>query len=178
MKHRHAIETIMGGAVILVAAAFVIFAYQASDISTGEGYEVVAEFNDVTGISKGSDVKIGGVKVGVVNTLSLDERTYQARLALGIRQNVELPVDTTAAIVGDGLLGNKFVSLEPGADTAMLREGGKIEFTQSSVSLEELIGKFVFSGGGIADDAPAEPNDPFAENDADADGADDPFALP
>lgn len=156
---RNAIETIMGAVVIIIASAFVVFAYQNSDLSkSGEsGYKVTADFSNVAGVSRGSDVRIGGVKIGVVDDMTLRSDTYQAQLRLAINNNVRLPADTAASIVGDGLLGSKFVALQPGADDRMLGEGERIEYTQSSVSLEELIGKFVFSAGGIDDkDAPQE----------------------
>jgi phospholipid/cholesterol/gamma-HCH transport system substrate-binding protein len=151
---RNAIETIMGAVVIVIASAFVVFAYQNSDLgnSSESGYKVTADFSNVAGVSRGSDVRIGGVKIGVVDDMTLRSDTYQAQLRLAINKEVQLPADTAASIVGDGLLGNKFVALQPGADDRMLAEGGRIEYTQSSVSLEEMIGKFVFSAGGIDND--------------------------
>lgn len=170
---RNAIETIMGAVVLFIAAAFVVFAYQNSDLQSSgtDGYHVTADFTNATGVSRGSDVRIGGVKIGVVDDLSLQPDTYQAQVRLNIGKSVKLPADTSASIVGDGLLGGKFVALQPGADDRMLDEGGRIEYTQSSVSLEEMIGKFVFSAGGVdKEEAPASTVE---------DGADEPgLSLP
>lgn len=146
---RHVIETIMGAVVLAVAAGFLIFAYNQSSLKSVDGYSVKAAFNDISGIGLGSDVRIGGLKVGVVEALVLDPATYQASAVLRIRDNIKLPKDTSAAIASEGLLGGKFIKLEPGGSDNELEDGGLIKFTQSSVSFEELIGKFVFSGGGV-----------------------------
>ncbi len=156
--NRNLIETVMGAVVLIIAAGFLYSAYKGRNISAvSDGYEVSAMFENVSGIEIGSDVRLGGVKIGVVKSMGLDEKRYQAVLSMIIKESVAIPADSTAAIIGDGLLGSKFVAVEPGADDAMLKDGGSIEFTQSSVSLEELIGKFVFSGGGVdKEDTPAE----------------------
>lgn len=152
---RNAIETIMGAVVLTVAAGFLAFAYDKGDVKSIEGYEIRADFSNATGIAPGSEVRIGGVKVGAVNRLSLDPVTYLASVHMQISENVKLPKDSSAAIVSSGLLGDKFIGIEPGADNTNLASGDRIEYTQSSVSIEELIGKFVFSGGGV-DEGPSE----------------------
>lgn len=149
---KNIIETLMGAIVLLVAGAFLLFAYRGSDVRVEDGYKVKANFSDASGIALGSDVRIGGIKVGVVSDLGLDPETYQAQVTFQIGARTKLPKDSSAAIVSSGLLGDKFVQLTPGGDDAMLTDGGKIEFTQSAVNLEELIGKFVFSGGGVDKD--------------------------
>lgn len=148
---RNAIETVMGAVVLVIAGGFLYTAYKGQDVAprSSDSYTVKALFNNVGGVNTGTDVRIGGVKIGVVNGLDLNPETYQAEVSMQLNKNIKLPKDTTAAIVGDGLLGSKFVSLEPGADDKLLKDGSTITFTQSSVSLEELIGKFVFSGGGV-----------------------------
>lgn len=159
---RNMLETILGAVVLLVAGFFVVTAYQGGEVEVEDGYTVSAKFDNITGISVGSDVRIGGIKVGVVTGLDLDEETYLAQANFNIRHTTKLPEDSTASVVSSGLLGGKFVQLAPGAMDEMLADGGQIEFTQSSVSLEELIGKYVFSGGGVdsgssdsnVDDAP------------------------
>ncbi len=149
MQKKNLLETLMGALVLIVGGAFLVFAYEGSQMHVESGYTVSAKFSNATGIALGSDVRVGGIKVGVVSDLALDPKTYEAVVKMQIRQNTQMPVDSSAAISSAGLLGEKFVSLTPGADDKMLAEGGKIQFTQSSVSLEELIGKFMFSGGGV-----------------------------
>jgi phospholipid/cholesterol/gamma-HCH transport system substrate-binding protein len=145
----NAIETVMGAVVIAVAGGFLYFAYSTSSVKTVEGYQVKAEFTNVSGIGVGSTVRVGGIKVGVVEQLTLDPKSYQAVAALRIDNTVKLPKDSSAAINSSGLLGDKFVALEPGGEEENLKEGDAITITQSSVSLEEMIGKFMFSGGGV-----------------------------
>ncbi|MBY0407894.1 MAG: outer membrane lipid asymmetry maintenance protein MlaD [Rickettsiales bacterium] len=149
MQKKNLLETIMGAVVLIAAAVFLVFAYEGSQLRVEEGYEVSAKFSNATGIALGSDVRVGGIKVGVVSGLDLDPQTYEAVLKIQIRNGTKMPEDSSASIVSSGLLGEKFIQLTPGADEKMLAEGGKIQFTQSSVSLEELIGKFMFSGGGV-----------------------------
>lgn len=147
---KNAIETITGAVVLIIAGVFLFHASKHSDLTIdSEGDQLQAKFSDATGISAGSDVRIGGVKIGVVSNMGLDETTYEATTTLQLKKGVQVPADSSAAIVSSGLLGDKFIAITPGGDDTMLKSGEKIEFTQSSVSLEELIGKFMFSGGGV-----------------------------
>ncbi len=88
-----------------------------------------------------------------------------------IRDGIELPKDSSAAVVSSGLLGDKYIKLEPGGDDKMLEEGDAIRFTQSSISFEEMIGKFVFSGGGVQDGAASDAPDSQSGKDSN------PFSL-
>jgi phospholipid/cholesterol/gamma-HCH transport system substrate-binding protein len=148
---RARIETMMGAVVLAVATGFLFTATTGSGMkATADSYNIRADFSDITGVNVGSDVRIGGVKIGTVQSVRLNHETYQAQISMAVEKDITLSEDTTAAIVGESLLGGKFVSLSPGGAEATLKEGGVIEFTQSSVSLEQLLGKFVFSGGGVA----------------------------
>ena len=138
-------EIIVGTSVLACALYFFIFSFQKSDISTANTYQIFADFDNVDGITPGSDIKISGVKIGTVDSQTLNPNTYRARLRLNIENNVELPLDSSAKIASSGLLGGKYLSIIPGAEEDMLQKGGKIEFTQSSVSIEELLGKFIFN---------------------------------
>ncbi len=150
----NAIETVMGAVVLAVAGGFLFFAYNNSNVKPIDGYVLTAAFSNISGIAPGSSVRVGGIKVGVVESLTLDPKTYQAVASLRVEDGVKLPRDSSAAVQSAGLLGEKFLALEPGGDDAELKNGDKLAFTQPSVSLEEMIGKFVFSGGG-ADKKPA-----------------------
>lgn len=148
---RSLVETIIGAVVVLVAVGFGYFAYSKSNITQGKGYIIHAKFDNVDGLALGSDVRIGGIKVGVISNQHLDTKTYQAVLDMQIRDGIPIPKDSTAAVVSEGLLGSKYVALEPGGDEAVLSNGGELTVTQSSVNLESLLGKFMF--GGNEDDA-------------------------
>lgn len=151
----NAIETVMGAVVLAVAGGFLYFAYNNSNVKPVEGYAVSAAFSNINGIAPGSSVRVGGIKIGVVESLKLDPASFRAIASMRVDNNVKLPKDSSAAVQSAGLLGEKFLAIEPGGEEDNLKDGDKIEFTQPSVSLEEMIGKFVFSGGGADKDAKA-----------------------
>ena len=141
------IETVMGAVVLLVAALFLVFAYKTSQLRQVAGYRVSADFEHIDGIRQGSDVRISGIKIGSVAAETLDPKTFLATLSLNIEPSVQLPDDTVAEIVSSGLLGDKYLSLVPGGSDKTIPVGGKIKYTQSSVSIEHLIGQMIFSPG-------------------------------
>jgi phospholipid/cholesterol/gamma-HCH transport system substrate-binding protein len=145
---RNIVETIVGAMVLVVAGAFVFYAFAKSDRSSADGYDLVARFGRIDGLKRGSDVTLSGVKVGTVTAIDLDRKTYQAVVHLGVTSGLQLPDDTNAKIVSESLLGGMVVVLEPGADTKMLPAGGEITKTQDAISLTELIAKFMFGGTG------------------------------
>lgn len=142
---RNIVETILGAVVLLVAGGFMFFFYRTTDIRPATGYEITAEFDKIDGLEAGSPVRIGGVKVGQVLGFALDKKTYRAIVHMNIDSGIDLPLDTSAVITSAGLLDGKFMTLQPGGDEELIKAGGKIDFTQSTPSLEELLGKFIFS---------------------------------
>ncbi|MED5262674.1 MAG: outer membrane lipid asymmetry maintenance protein MlaD [Myxococcota bacterium] len=110
------------------------------------GFEVVATFDDVGGLSPRSPAMISGVKVGQVKTVQLDE-TLRARVVMDLDPSLDLPVDTSAAIRTQGLLGDQFIALEPGAEDDLLLPGEEIVYTDSALNLESLIGRVVHNTG-------------------------------
>jgi len=142
------IETVMGAVVLVVAALFLVFAYSTSQLRSVKGYELSADFEHIDGIRGGSDVRISGIKVGSVLATVLDPKTFLATVTMSVEPSVKLPDDTVAEIVSSGLLGDKYMSLVPGGSGKDLAPGGRIKFTQSSVSLEHLIGQMMFSPPG------------------------------
>ena len=150
------VETILGAAVILAAAGFLTFAVTTANIQKVDGYTVTATFSEATGISPGADVRISGVKVGSLVDMSLDNVTYLAELTMSVKPEIELPTDTVAKIATEGFFGGKYLALEPGGAEDFLQPGDRIQYTQGSVNLEELIGKFIFNGSGDQADASAD----------------------
>jgi phospholipid/cholesterol/gamma-HCH transport system substrate-binding protein len=142
------IETVMGGVVLIVAALFLFFAYSTSQVRAVQGYEVTAQFDSVSGIHDGSDVRIAGVKVGTIVSETLDPKTFLADVRMNIDPAYKLPDDTVAEILSAGLLGDKFMALVPGGSEQTIPPGGRIKFTQSPVSLENLIGQMIFAQPG------------------------------
>lgn len=143
---RHSIpEVLTGVVVLLLAAGFLGYAVANSGRSTLSGYTLYARFEHIDGLAPGADVRLAGVKVGSVNEQRIDPQSYQAVVGLSVRNDIKLPKDSAAIITSESLLGGKYVSLQPGGDETMLRPGDSITITQSSISLEELLGKFIFS---------------------------------
>lgn len=150
------VETAVGAVVIAIAAVFFLFAYTVSGKgSTSGGYHVTAAFDNVEGINVGSDVRMAGIKVGTVTGQTLDPNTFQAVLKLEIAPDVPLADDTTAKVTAEGLLGSKFVALDPGGSETHLGEGGVITFTQGSVDIWKLISEAMFNNAKPKDAAPA-----------------------
>ena len=139
------IETVMGAVVLVVAALFLFFAYTTSQVRAVAGYEVSAQFDRVDGIHDGGDVRIAGVKVGSITNQTLDPKSFLAIVHMTINPAYKLPEDTVAEISSSGLLGDKFLELVPGGSDKTIAPGGRIKFTQSSVSLENLLGQVMFS---------------------------------
>ena len=145
---RNLLETLLGAVVLIVAVGFLAFAYTTSQVQQDGGYELIARFDKVDGLERGSDVRISGIKVGTVLDQILDPETYRAEVRFSLREDIQLPADTSAAVVSNGLLGGKYLALVPGGDIEMLQPGGEVTLTQSAVNLEDLIGHMIFSQGG------------------------------
>jgi phospholipid/cholesterol/gamma-HCH transport system substrate-binding protein len=145
-----AVETIIGAAIIALAIGFFTFAYKTSGLggNPGGGYKISAEFDNVDGVAVGSDVRVAGIKVGTVIGQSLNPASYQARIDMLIQPQVKMSEDTSAKITSEGLLGSKFVSLEPGGAEEKLAEGGVISYTQGAVDIWSLISQAMFSKSG------------------------------
>ena len=153
---RSTVETALGALVLVVAAVFLFFSYKMANVGAGsDGYEVIAHFSGIGGLSAGDDVQISGVKVGTINAVELDEETYLARVRIQVGGDVKLPLDTAALISSESLLGGRYLALEPGAEEDIIKPGGLIEYTQAPQNLEQLLGQFIFSMQGD-DDTPSQ----------------------
>ncbi|MGH6921904.1 MAG: outer membrane lipid asymmetry maintenance protein MlaD, partial [Geminicoccaceae bacterium] len=128
----------------------------ASQLGDESGYELIARFDRVDGLQLGDDVRIGGIKVGTVVAQNLDPATYRAEVRFTVREDIELPTDSSVSVAMDGLLGGKYLSLIPGGDVEMLADGDEVTLTQSAINLEDLIGHLIFGQG--SDDGAAGPD--------------------
>lgn len=142
---RNLLEIVMGTLVLVVAGLFVTFAYSVAQLHEVSGYDVTARFNHADGIKTGGDIRISGIKVGVVKSTTLDPNTFQAVVVLDIDKAIKLPEDTVAKVTSPGLLGENYIQLEPGSADQVIAPGGQITMTQSAVSLEALFGQVAFS---------------------------------
>ena len=146
MKGRSAIEVLTGAAVLLVAAVFLIYGVgRGGRGAQPEGMTLTAQFDRIDGLVNGADVRIAGVKVGNVTGSSIDPQSFNAVVTMRVDRSLRLPSDSSAEITSDGLLGGKYLSIVPGGADQLLAEGSRITETQGSVSLESLLGRFIFS---------------------------------
>lgn len=139
------LEAVIGAVVLVVAALFLSFAYRSDTTHGKNGYELTAKFDRIDGLVLGNDVRVSGVKVGNVEDISIDPTTYMAVVRLSVKNDIQLPTDTIAEIISESFMGGKYVALVPGGADENLKPGDVISYTQSAVSLESLIGKFMFS---------------------------------
>jgi phospholipid/cholesterol/gamma-HCH transport system substrate-binding protein len=162
MRNNSMLETLIGGVVIAVAVAFVIFAVSTTSMGGTSGYPLEARFSSADGVTAGTDVRLHGIKIGTVSGVDLDPKTYLAIVHLSIRGNVPIPNDSAIKVTSSGLLGNSYLSIQPGGSEKNLAAGGQIANTQGSVDIMGLIGRAIYgntssagSSGGTAT-APAQ----------------------
>jgi len=141
---QHARDLIVG---TFVAAGLAVIAYLSisvggARISTGDTITIYAEFDEIGGLTTRSPVVVGGVKVGSVESIRLDDE-FRAIVGMSVPGALKLPKDTSASILTAGVLGNQYVGLLPGAEEETLGEGDYLTLTQDAVILENLIGKLV-----------------------------------
>ncbi len=141
---RSAIETMLGAVVLLVAVVFLFLAYNSIDLKPTGGYQVSAKFYAIDGLTVGSDVRIGGVKIGAVVKQYVDPEEFQAVVRLSIQDGIRIPTDSVATISSDGLLGGKYIKIEPGQSDDLVSAEGEIQETRDVIALEELLGKVIF----------------------------------
>ena len=130
----------------LAALAWLTFQVGGLELRSDGGLVLYATFDDIGGLKSRAPVSISGVKVGEVAGVELDDM-LRAKVALDLDADLQLPTDSTARIRTSGVLGDQFVALEPGAEEDMLRSGDELQYTESALSLESLVGKFVNDAG-------------------------------
>jgi phospholipid/cholesterol/gamma-HCH transport system substrate-binding protein len=131
------------GAMVMAAGAFLLATvYSGSGKKVEPGYDVRATFKKTDGLMYGAQVRLSGMVVGKVAGYKLDD-SYRAIVTLHIKPGVELPKDTSALIHTDGLLGAKYIELQPGGDEDVIKPNGAVVYTQDSVDLVDLLEKIV-----------------------------------
>ncbi|MEM7542186.1 MAG: outer membrane lipid asymmetry maintenance protein MlaD [Pseudomonadota bacterium] len=114
------------------------------DIFGSQAYRLEARFVSSSGLKPGAFIEIGGVRVGKVDNIELDFESYESVVSLALDPRVTLQEDAIASIRTEGIIGDKFVKITPGGSEVMLEDGDVIFETESSISLEELISKYIF----------------------------------
>ena len=144
-------EIIIGAASIamLIGAVFIInLRDRIGGVAGSQDFKVTAKFNKVDGLSKDSEVRLGGIRVGHVYRMALDDE-FRAVITLNLDKSVSIPKDSSASIQTDGLFGTKFVVLEPGAESVDLKPDDQLVFTQDAVVVTDLL-ELIISEGRIA----------------------------
>lgn len=161
------IEFAVGAFLLLALASLLVLSIASTNGGFAlkpDSYDLKARFSGIGQLRAQAPVKIGGVTVGRVSEIGLDPVRFYSVVTLAIdEQYKDLPADTSAAILTSGLLGESYVELQPGGDPMTLAPGDEIILTQSAVDLMQLVGKYMFSGGGDNAQAEEAPADPYAE---------------
>ena len=137
------------GLFVLAGAAAILFlALQAANLlnlSFQKTYRVDAKFDNVGGLKPKAAVRSAGVLIGRVESITFDDKSFQARVTMALESRYTFPKDSSLKILTSGLLGEQYLGLEPGADAKNLAAGDTISSTQSAVVLENLIGQFLYN---------------------------------
>lgn len=153
----HRTEALVGLVVVLVALAFVLFAWSRTGGGRG-GMEVTALFPSANGIAVGTDVRVAGLRVGTVSAQRLDPQSLQAEITLALNEDLRIPADSSAAVATESLLGGSYVNLIPGGAAEPMKAGDVILETQGAVDMMGLIGGVINGtgrGGPPASETPA-----------------------
>lgn len=136
---------ILVGAAVLLGLAL-LFAFSAgSDGSRLGSYRIVANFTTAEGIFVDSPVRLAGVQIGRVSKMDYDSGRQAAVVTMEIAPSVELPLDSIAIITSEGMIGGRFIRIEPGGELDMLRDGDRLEYTQGSIMFEDLLQKIILT---------------------------------
>jgi phospholipid/cholesterol/gamma-HCH transport system substrate-binding protein len=163
------LEFAVGAFLLLALASLLVLALASTNGKFGFGahtYPLKARFTNLGQLRTSAPVKVGGVTIGNVADIQLDPAKFDAVVTLAIDDRYQdLPVDTSAQILTGGLLGESYVNLQPGGDTESLKPGEEIGFTSPAVDLMQLVGKYMFSGGGkpATDNAGTADSNPAAD---------------
>jgi phospholipid/cholesterol/gamma-HCH transport system substrate-binding protein len=143
------LEIIVGLLMVVGFLGLLFLAFKVSGLSIssqGASYVITADFDDVGSLKVRAPVQISGVNVGRVEAITIDPNSFRARVKMEIKnQYNSLPIDTSASIYTQGILGSNYVALAPGFETENLKAGGHIDTTHSALILENLIGQLLFS---------------------------------
>lgn len=146
------LEFAVGAFLLLALASLLVLAIASTNNKWGFGgdsYPLTARFSTIGQLRVAAPVKIGGVVVGQVSEIGLDPQKFDSIVTLSIDSRYkDLPADTSAGIFTSGLLGESYIGLTPGGDVETLKAGDEIALTQSAVDLMQLVGKYMFAGGG------------------------------
>ena len=152
MLSQRLIESLVGLFLIIALLALTMLAFKVSGLThffPTKSYMISAAFDDIGGLKVRSPVKIGGVQIGEVSQIDLDKETFKAIVQIRVEDKYnDIPDDSSAGILTSGLLGDNYIAITPMYNKTFLKNGSQIEFTNSAIVLEKLIGQFIYKLGG------------------------------
>jgi phospholipid/cholesterol/gamma-HCH transport system substrate-binding protein len=144
------LEILTGFIVLCFAFLFGYKFYKVTkgSVITDDSITIMAKFGNIDGIDIGSDVKISGVKIGSVKNIEIDKQSYKVIVRFTVKNEIQVPIDSSIGVVSSGLLGSKYLSIKAGSENIYCKDNDVLYDTQSSVNLEDLLGKLAFGIGG------------------------------
>jgi phospholipid/cholesterol/gamma-HCH transport system substrate-binding protein len=147
MGNKKSFEAIIGVLVLLFCFLFFTHILKSNENVKREKYKDIlyAKFNNIDGIKIGTEIKIAGVRVGYVEDIKLDTNTFQVKVKMDMSENLNIPDDSTISVSSSSLLGDKFLSIDPGISDTVLLNGSSFTNTKSSINIEDLVSKIATS---------------------------------
>lgn len=139
------VQTLVGALIVAIGVVVFLLSQQSDPDRIDGGYEVTASFGAIDGVSKGTRILLTGLPVGDVDAFYYDETQQRAVVTMSIQHGIEIPLDSVVMIVTDGLLGAKYLKIQAGGDTEMMKPGDQFEYTQDSIVLEEILEKVILN---------------------------------
>jgi phospholipid/cholesterol/gamma-HCH transport system substrate-binding protein len=139
------VNTLVGALVVAVGVSAFILSQRAAKTEIKDGYEIRASFGSIDGVTVGTKVLLAGLPVGEVDSFTYNEQRQRAMVTISIRNNIQIPLDSVVMIVTDGLLGGKYLKIQAGGDTEMMKPGGQFDYTQDSIVFEEILEKVILN---------------------------------
>jgi phospholipid/cholesterol/gamma-HCH transport system substrate-binding protein len=149
-------EVLIGALVVLLAVIVAAYLYLHRS-SSASGYDIQARLAKVDGLGVGTDVRISGIKVGNISSMTLDPNNFLVNVHMTIHDDVKIPVDSSLTVDSSGILGSQYISINPGGDDKNLAAGGMIDNAQGSIDMNGLIGRFLGGSSSSPPPAPAKP---------------------
>lgn len=138
-------NTLVGALVLALGVAAFLLSQRGDRREIEGGYELRASFGSIDGVAVGTKVLLAGIPVGEVAGFRYNEERQRAALSMSVRDGIRIPLDSVVMIVTDGLLGGKYLKIQPGGDTEMMKPGGQFDYTQDSIVFEEILEKVILN---------------------------------
>jgi len=139
------VNTLVGALVVAIGVTAFLLSQRRGQADIPDSYELKASFGSIDGVSKGTKVLLTGLQVGAVDRFFYNEERQRAILTMSIRDGIEIPLDSVVMIVTDGLLGAKYLKIQAGGDTAMMKPGAQFDYTKDSIVFEEILEKVILN---------------------------------